>query len=430
MIAAWMIFAIVVGACFGAGALAAERAASGLGRPTRFLWLAAIVASVFWPVVALAPARDGASIAGVVLMPITIGVERASALVTGSVLAHLAHALDIALLASWGTLTFVLVARLVRALHVLRRQRDTWPARRIDGVQVRLSSDVGPAVVGLDPMEIVVPEWTLALDHPLRAMVLRHEEEHRRARDPHLLLASAVLLALMPWNAALWWCVRRLRLAIELDCDARVLRAHPCPERYSLLLLTIAQRRSATNTRFVPALSEPSSNLERRIIAMRNAASRISRIHVVGFGVVAAVAIAIACSVPAPDKAAGPQAKGDLVSANGRANGVERGKPLNANQTYFSFQIEKPAMAVQGNPNPQYPPTLESARVSGEVRAQFVVDESGRVDMSTFKVLKASDPQFTDAVTSVLPKWKFTPAEVGGHPVKQLIQMPFAFKVP
>jgi protein TonB len=116
--------------------------------------------------------------------------------------------------------------------------------------------------------------------------------------------------------------------------------------------------------------------------------------------------------------------------AGGRSNGVEGGTPVNTQQTYYSFQVEKQTQPVQGNPNPVYPSMLESARVDGEVLAQFVVDTAGRADMSTFKVLKATNELFVDAVKRVLPKWHFYPAETGGHKVKQLVQMPFTFTVP
>ena len=116
--------------------------------------------------------------------------------------------------------------------------------------------------------------------------------------------------------------------------------------------------------------------------------------------------------------------------AGGKANGVVGGVPQNSDQPYFEFQVEKPALPREGNPNPKYPSMLESSRVEGTVLAQFVVDTTGRVDMSTFKVLKATNELFIDAVTRVLPKWKFYPAEAGGHKVKQLVRMPLAFKVP
>ena len=72
---------------------------------------------------------------------------------------------------------------------------------------------------------------------------------------------------------------------------------------------------------------------------------------------------------------------------------------------------------------------LRSANVEGEVLAQFVVDTTGRADMSQFKVLKSTHDLFTNAVRSSLPQMKFYPAEVGGKKVKQLVQMPFQFSL-
>jgi periplasmic protein TonB len=116
--------------------------------------------------------------------------------------------------------------------------------------------------------------------------------------------------------------------------------------------------------------------------------------------------------------------------AGGTGKGVEGGTgPVNPDQAYFEFQVEKPALALPGNPSPRYPDVLRESNVEGEVLAQFVVDTSGRADMKTFKVLKSSHDLFTASVRSVLPSMKFYPAEVGGRKVKQLVQLPFAFKL-
>ena len=45
-------------------------------------------------------------------------------------------------------------------------------------------------------------------------------------------------------------------------------------------------------------------------------------------------------------------------------------------------------------------------------------------------MLKSSNDLFTSAVKKVLPRMQFYAAEVGGHKVRQLVQMPFGFKVP
>jgi protein TonB len=116
--------------------------------------------------------------------------------------------------------------------------------------------------------------------------------------------------------------------------------------------------------------------------------------------------------------------------AGGKANGVVGGTPTNSDQPYFEFQVEKPALAREGNPNPKYPSMLESSRVEGDVLAQFVVDTSGRAEMSTFKILQASNELFGASLKSVLPSWRFYPAEAGGHKVKQIVQLPIKFNVP
>ena len=40
----------------------------------------------------------------------------------------------------------------------------------------------------------------------------------------------------MPWNLALWWQLRRLRLAVEMDCDNRVVAALGDPNPYGCFL--------------------------------------------------------------------------------------------------------------------------------------------------------------------------------------------------
>src|SRR5438067_91152 len=116
--------------------------------------------------------------------------------------------------------------------------------------------------------------------------------------------------------------------------------------------------------------------------------------------------------------------------AGGIAKGVVGGTPQPvSDQPYFEFQVEKQVAALPDNPRPRYPDMLRSANVEGEVLAQFVVDTTGRAEMNTFKVLKSTHDLFTNAVKAALPNMKFYPAEVGGHRVKQLVQMPFQFNL-
>src|SRR3981081_3582058 len=82
----------------------------------------------------------------------------------------------------------------------------------------------------------------------------------------------------------------------------------------------------------------------------------------------------------------------------------------NTNQTYFEFQVEKPAEMLQDSPKPKYPSVLESSGIAGEVQAQFVVKSDGKADMDSFKVLKSTNELFTQAVKNVLPRMRFSPA--------------------
>jgi protein TonB len=117
--------------------------------------------------------------------------------------------------------------------------------------------------------------------------------------------------------------------------------------------------------------------------------------------------------------------------AGGVAKGVEGGKgPVpQGDQPYFDFQVEKPVVAAPGSAGPAYPDMLRSAGIEGQVLAQFVVDTTGRADMSTFKALRSDNDLFTTAVKNALQRMRFLPAEVGGRKVKQLVQQPFQFSL-
>ena len=104
-------------------------------------------------------------------------------------------------------------------------------------------------------------------------------------------------------------------------------------------------------------------------------------------------------------------------------------QPTRTDPAYFEFQVEKAAGPRPGNSAPRYPDILREAKIEGEVLAQFVVDTLGHPDMDTFKVLKSTHDLFTNTVKESLPNMAFSPALVGGRPVKQLIQMPFQFNL-
>jgi TonB family protein len=72
---------------------------------------------------------------------------------------------------------------------------------------------------------------------------------------------------------------------------------------------------------------------------------------------------------------------------------------------------------------------LRSSGTEGQVIAQFVVNEKGRAEQKTFKVIQSTHPLFANAVNQALPQMRFKPAKIGGRPVSQLVQQLFVFKL-
>jgi hypothetical protein len=124
-------------------------------------------------------------------------------------------------------------------------------------------------------------------------------------------LIAGLVLALVPWNLGLWWQFRRLRLAIELDCDQRVLRRRPDPAAYGRLLLDVGIR--ATHTVLpVTAFHEPVSSLERRILTMTAKRPRGAQWIAAGLVVGGAAALFFACEAPRPTAPSSSEAPAKL----------------------------------------------------------------------------------------------------------------------
>jgi len=112
----------------------------------------------------------------------------------------------------------------------------------------------------------------------------------------------------------------------------------------------------------------------------------------------------------------------------GIAKGVEGGTgPVVSDQPYFDFQVERVAASIPGTGNPAYPEMLKSSGVEGDALVQFIIDTTGRAELGSFKVLRASHDAFGQAVRSALPRMRFLPAEIGGRKVRMLVQQPFGF---
>jgi TonB family protein len=540
MIASWMIYIFLVSAGVVVAAAILERAVRATLLPARLIWAAAIclpIIAAVWSA-RLWGAQDQhrttqSSEVSKGATPLNRAESPASRhwgprQFTVAVSPDSSSArFDSALLAVWLGGFLLTVGAFGGAAMRLRRIRSSAQVRSLGGVRVAITPSTGPLVIGVMHPEIVLPAWVLDLDRSEQQLVIAHEQEHVRGRDPALLAFAAVAVAAAPWNPLLWYMLRRLREAVELDCDRRVLGVHPDARAYAGLLLSVASR-TQTNLLPVAGLATSVSSLEQRfrLMTMNPTSRRYSLISAVGVMGLVLVATAM---IPRPIRGvnavpsatqSGARATGrvKVLSASGSvtyrvyATGgtfTELGKPahakadtlieyvrdsavgdvfdidvtngdvhfvaqntpgihveaamsgqspalwlsaigphiviqrggvgiltdgspqaLNPNTTtFFEYQVDKPA-TLRASVKPRYPAALKSSGVTGDVWAQYVVDESGRVDMRTFKSLKSPAPEFTAAVKDVLPMWRFDPAIRQGRKVKQLVEQAFEFSPP
>jgi beta-lactamase regulating signal transducer with metallopeptidase domain len=330
----WFVYGMAVSLLLGMAALVGEAALRAAGRPVRWAWATALVGSFLVPMGAwlgllprwlpAAPASEPVppepvalavepSLTGDVVLnlaPVTPAVAEASWMATGPLLVAL-----------WLLLTVVLALGLAASLVRLDRLSRRWRDEVVDGVPVRVSKNLGPAVIGLVLSDIVVPEWALGLEQRIRRLMLLHEREHQAAGDTQLTWLGIVCLVLMPWNLPLWWQVRRLRLAVEMDCDARVLRREPDRRAYGALLLEVGRRRSGLGPLAI-ALAEPPSALERRISLLASYGRRPRIRQAFALGAVAGLLAMASCWLEDPSEPAPPSAAPDLAVEAGGQSGA------------------------------------------------------------------------------------------------------------
>lgn len=326
MTAAWMAYALLVGGLIAVAAHALEGVCRLAARPARWVWAAALLLTV--GLVALAPRRaaePGLRMAMVSVVHaseavdaprptltarVIAGVRDARGEVVGAVERGLAAAARLApaplergLSVLWFSLSIGALALIFTVHARMRRARLGWPLADLHGARVRLAPDAGPAVVGLARPEIVVPRWLLLRSTAEQRMVIAHEVEHVRARDPLLLTAACVAAALIAWHPAVWWMLSRLRLAVELDCDERIMRTGVTPHSYGALLIELAGHCSSGMRIGAPALADGSSHLKRRLLAMTPRRPKFARATGGALMACSLALFALACDAKLPTSA-------------------------------------------------------------------------------------------------------------------------------
>ena len=347
MIADWMVYAMLLGGYSGVAALALEPVLVSRRMPRRLAWGAALAAAAVLPVlVALRP---------VALAPESAGSEELPTMAAGGpVMAPLAGgwSVDQGLLLAWGLVSLTIVAIIAASAFQLHRAGLRSRETVVDGEAVALTDDLGPGARCFGSPRIVIPQWLLSIDAVRRELLVRHEREHVRAGDPYLLVASLAALAAMPWNPALWFIARRLRSALELDCDARVLAGGGNVAEYGELLLTVAASRRAPRLAAYLAFASSPSPLERRIRAMTTSRPSLGTLRQLSLGSVVLAAAIAACEARRPEPLAPVTS---YVVADGRATAstAPTGAQADTIRGRLSNEVHMrvPAPTLSGNAN-------------------------------------------------------------------------------
>lgn len=426
MIALWMLSACAFALAVAAVAFGVDRTLRVFRVQTRVVWIAALVLATLWPV--LAPTVLGLTsrpLAGALFTTTsvqTVGTGASPEL--APTLRDRLTALDRYLLAAWFAATSVLFVRAIRTAAALQRVRRHSTRQEIGGRTVLGSRNLGPAVFGILRPEIILPAWAFDLDERDSDLVLRHEECHIHAADPALMTISYTMVALTPWNIPLWFIAQQLRLAIEVDCDIRVLQSGADAKRYAqLLLLTAQQQRHTTMT---PSIAGFPSMLKERINVMHSdphARPRFSRAIRLGALAVLVIGGTFAATSPLLARELGAVRVSDALQTMNFARRSLPQPPMR------EFKVDTQTTIAANSPLPRYPDELSASKVSGNARVQFVVDTMGRADPLTLKVIQTSHSPFSESVRSALPFMRFVSARVADRKVKQLVQVNFQFDV-
>lgn len=420
MILSWMLYATGVALLLGCAAAGAESACRQRGWPIRGVWAGALLASTLGPAAVLLAAygipdaTDGTPPPPV--PPAADWVSSIRALAVSA--APRAVDLDPWILGFWAAASAGFAGWLVLALLELRRRRAAWTSRRLDGRTVWVSADTGPAVFGVIRSRIVVPAWILERGETDRAMILAHEEEHVLARDPPLLAASLLLLVLLPWNLPLWWQRRRLREAVEVDCDRRVLARGPDPRAYGRMLVEVNQKGTVQRLA-VAALAESPSFLERRIRTMITPRHPHWRLYAACSIAVSVVALAAACSIDHPSGLGTPTRERTSAATESLA------------VTYDVGELDRlPEVRNVGEivatMNRLYPESLRDTE--GMAVVQFVVTAEGTVDPASLRVVSATHEAFGQASVKVAETLTFNPGRYRGEAVRARLELPMTWK--
>ncbi|MDH3734255.1 MAG: TonB family protein, partial [Gemmatimonadota bacterium] len=288
-----------------------------------------------------------------------------------------------------------------------------WTEGEILDAPVMMSQDRGPAVVGLGRGVIVMPSWIADLEEDVLRLVFLHEREHQLAGDNRLFSLGLMAVAAMPWNPMAWWQLRRLRLAIEFDCDRRVMARGVEPRDYAEALLAVGTRlTSAPLAAFAFAERKPA--VERRLRRMTEPLRHLRGPRAMLAAGLGALALMVACGSPLPMNAPATAEPDAAVIVDAEVDEAPpKVAPPEGQQPQFIPYDVPPAMQNRSEMmdaiEAAYPADARAENLGGRTELWLYIDDTGEVANMEVKT-SSGDRRFDDAAMKVISQAEFSPA--------------------
>lgn len=323
MTLSWILCLLAVSIFLACAGLLLERWARPRFLPTRTIWLLTLVGSLVLPAtISRVPHRfveptsasaqaDSRDATPTIVPDSARWISLESAHVPTDTLA----AWDRWITTAWVASSIATFGWVAATMALMARRRRAWRPGILFGRKILWSEDFGPAVVGVLRPTVVIPTWAKQLPDSRQRLIVIHERSHLEAQDPLALALGVAVVALAPWNPLLWWQLRRLRLAIEVDCDRRLLATGADLSDYASALLDCSLQRMtlfAVNA----AMAEPASTLERRISIMNTTQARGWTMPAALTLLVAAASAFAATQVPVPSRVTASSADMQAYAGN------------------------------------------------------------------------------------------------------------------
>jgi TonB-like protein len=119
----------------------------------------------------------------------------------------------------------------------------------------------------------------------------------------------------------------------------------------------------------------------------------------------------------------------EVVSGRDERDALPLPELPGADSVFLVIEVDSAAKRYAWSAAPAFPPKMLEKKISGFVRAEWVVQPDGSADTASLRIVDATHEDFAQAVRDALPFMRFSPAKIGRRPVSQLVQQEFTFRI-